>query len=76
VAIRFGIRSRDTAFRDGAIVQAAGPWRSSGAWWQPATEVEGAWDRDEWDVALETGAAYRVFQDRATGQWWVEGEID
>ncbi|BCS32970.1 hypothetical protein TBR22_A21940 [Luteitalea sp. TBR-22] len=75
-ALRFGIHSRDTAFRDGAIVQAAGPWRSSGAWWQPATEVDGAWDRDEWDVALETGAAYRVFQDRRTGQWWVEGEID
>jgi hypothetical protein len=57
-------------------VQAAGPWRSSGAWWQPATDCDGAWDRDEWDIALESGAAYRVFQDRTTGQWWVEGEID
>ncbi|HTV02077.1 MAG TPA: hypothetical protein VMF13_16125 [Luteitalea sp.] len=75
-AIRFGIRTRDTAFRDGAIVQAAGPWRSSGAWWQSSTEQEGAWDRDEWDVSLESGAAYRVFQDRRSGQWWVEGEID
>ncbi len=75
-AIRFGVRSRDTAFRDGPIVQAAGPWRSSGAWWQSSTERDGAWDRDEWDVSLESGAAYRIFQDRATGQWWVEGEID
>ncbi len=75
-AIRFGVRSRDTAYRDGRVVQAAGPWRSSGAWWQSATERDGAWDRDEWDVALESGAAYRVFQDRTTGQWWVEGEID
>ena len=75
-AIRFGIRSRDTAFKDGRIVQAAGPWRSSGAWWQSSTERDGAWDRDEWDIALESGAAYRVFQDRKTGQWWVEGEID
>jgi protein ImuB len=75
-AIRFGVRSRDTAFRDGAIAQAAGPWRSSGAWWQPSTECDGAWDRDEWDIALDSGAAYRVFQDRKTGQWWVEGEID
>ena len=75
-AIRFGMRSRDTPFRDGVIVQSAGPWRSSGAWWQPSTERDGAWDRDEWDVALESGAAYRVFQDRRTGQWWVEGEID
>lgn len=75
-AVRFGIRSRDTAYRDGRIVQAAGPWRSSGAWWQPSTERDGAWDRDEWDIALDSGAAYRVFQDRASGQWWVEGEID
>lgn len=75
-AIRFGVRSRDTAFRDGSVTQAAGPWRSSGAWWQPTTEVDGAWDRDEWDIALESGAAYRIFQDRTTGQWWVEGEID
>lgn len=76
VAIRFGIRSRETAYRDGRIVQAAGPWRSSGAWWQPSTERDGAWDRDEWDIALDSGAAYRVFQDRTSGQWWVEGEID
>ena len=40
------------------------------------TDVDGAWDRDEWDIALESGAAYRIFQDRKTGQWWVEGEID
>jgi len=75
-AIRFGVRSRDTAYRDGSIAHAAGPWRSSGAWWQPTTAVDGAWDRDEWDIALESGAAYRIFQDRKTGQWWVEGEID
>jgi protein ImuB len=75
-AIRFGVRSRDTAFRDGPVTQAAGPWRSSGAWWQPTADVNGAWDRDEWDIALESGAAYRIFQDRKTGQWWVEGEID
>ena len=75
-AIRFGVRSRDTVFRDGPIAQAAGPWRSSGAWWQPSTEGDGAWDRDEWDIALESGAAYRIFQDRKTQQWWVEGEID
>jgi protein ImuB len=75
-SVRFGVRVRDTAFRDGTVVQAAGPWRSSGAWWQSATDRDGAWDRDEWDIALDSGAAYRVFQDRQSGQWWVEGEID
>ena len=34
------------------------------------------WDRDEWDVALSDGAAYRVFRDRATGAWFVEGIVD
>ncbi|MGI8673661.1 MAG: hypothetical protein ACR2LU_13760 [Luteitalea sp.] len=75
-AVRFGVRSRATAWTDGPVVQAAGPWRSSGAWWQPSTERDGAWDRDEWDIALDSGPAYRVFQDRQTGQWWLEGEID
>ncbi len=75
-SVRFGVRTRDTAFRDGTVVQAAGPWRSSGAWWQSTPERDGAWDRDEWDIALDSGAAYRVFQDRQSGQWWVEGEID
>lgn len=75
-AVRFGVRSRDTAWTDGAVVQAAGPWRSSGAWWQSSTDRDGAWDRDEWDIALAGGGAYRVFQDRQTGQWWLEGEID
>ena len=60
----------------GTVVQAAGPWRSSVAWWQPSTERDGAWDRDEWDVALPDGTTYRVFQDRQTQQWWLEGEVD
>ena len=35
-----------------------------------------SWDRDEWDVALGDGAAYRVFRERATGAWYVEGIFD
>ena len=57
---------------DGAIATASGPWRSSGAWWQSPQ----AWDRDEWDVALHDGTTYRVYQDRQTRQWWLDGEID
>ena len=33
----------------GEIVWTAGPWRSSGDWW----EQEG-WARDEWDIALQS----------------------
>jgi protein ImuB len=55
----------------GTVQEAAGPWRSSGGWWQSVR-----WNRDEWDVAFEGGAVCRLFQDRETGQWFVEGIYD
>jgi protein ImuB len=55
----------------GAVVSGAGPWRSSGEWWQ----VD-AWSRDEWDVALSDGALYRIYRDRLSGDWFVEGRYD
>jgi protein ImuB len=54
----------------GDVVMAAGPWRTSGGWWQ------GGWDRDEWDVTLDTGVTCRVAHDRATGKWVVDGVLD
>ena len=35
-----------------------------------------AWDRDEWDVTLSDGATYRVFRDRGTDAWFLEGIVD
>jgi protein ImuB len=61
------------AFAGGRVVDCAGPWRSSGAWW--AFDRRG-WDRDEWDVQLADGGVYRIANDRATGQWVVEGTVD
>jgi protein ImuB len=55
----------------GAVQEAAGPWRTSGGWWESQR-----WDRDEWDVALEGGAVCRLFQDRETGQWFADGVYD
>jgi protein ImuB len=58
----------------GEILWAAGPWRSSGDWW----EQEG-WARDEWDIAVqgETGIAlYRLIHDRLDGRWVLEGTYD
>ena len=95
-------------FTSGAIVQSAGPWRTSGNWWsasareQPgelrrdhravaASGREGgwdtgprmkseqtseAWDRDEWDVAMNDGTIYRLVVEREVGQWFLEGVID
>jgi protein ImuB len=74
-------------FSSGAIVQAAGPWRTSGDWWsdsvgEPSCELrrdrraEGGWDRDEWDVAMTDGTVYRLVVEREVGQWFLEGVID
>jgi protein ImuB len=56
----------------GAIVDAAGPWRTSGEWWTPDQQ----WNRSEWDVALKSGAVCRVYQDRTTQHWFFEGFYD
>jgi protein ImuB len=72
-------------FAGGAVQQCAGPWRTSGEWW-----AEGAgrvpsilsllpvppWNRDEWDVALNDGAVYRIFQDRVTDAWFIDAIVD
>jgi protein ImuB len=58
----------------GEILWIAGPWRSSGDWW----EHEG-WARDEWDIALQTAAGiglYRLVRDLMSGGWFVEGMYD
>jgi protein ImuB len=123
----------------GMVARCAGPWRTSGDWWQlaspppaagalrtlpetgqaeaepndargrvwksttsggfgvrgnakpvePAGRRESAplsglfvpssrrpWNRDEWDVGLADGVAYRIFHDRDRDCWFVEGEID
>jgi protein ImuB len=59
-------------FTSGAVVQAAGPWRTSGEWWHD----EQAWDRDEWDVAMADGTIYRLVVERGVGQWFLEGTVD
>jgi protein ImuB len=68
----------------GAVVEAAGPWRTSGHWWEPRPAPERpvgtgghtAWDRDEWDLLMADGTACRVFLERDVGQWYVEGVFD
>jgi protein ImuB len=59
----------------GAVAQAAGPWRTSGEWWNDAQPGR-SWDRDEWDVALTDGTLYRIYVERDIGQWFLEGVVD
>ncbi len=54
----------------GNILNAAGPWRTSGDWW-----TQTAWNRDEWDVTLSNGALYRIYRE-PDQRWFVEGSYD
>jgi protein ImuB len=58
----------------GTVLWKAGPWRSSGDWWERE-----AWSRDEWDVALQSiegVVLYRLVHDLLNGVWFVEGTYD
>ena len=58
-----------------SVIQACGPWRSSGAWWGQNEQ----WQREEWDVAIDlkgSPSLYRIFRDLQSGQWFVEGMYD
>jgi len=71
----------------GEILWLAGPWRSSGDWWE-----QDGWARDEWDIAIPSSvtshqlpaknhyqsslALYRLVRDLLSGHWFVEGTYD
>jgi protein ImuB len=80
VAVADGRPARVTTdrrgFAGGAVVQCAGPWKVSGDWWMGVAGSGGAFNRDEWDVALSDGAAYRIYRDRDTDGWFIDGIVD
>ena len=60
----------------GRVVNAAGPWRTTGDWWR-----DDRWARDEWDVAVvpnkqEEQTLYRIYHELKTDSWFVEGAYD
>jgi len=69
------VTSDRRGFAGGAVVHVAGPWRVSGAWWGGAA-AESPWDHAEWDVALNDGAVYRIYQDRLTDRWFMTAIVD
>ena len=55
----------------GKVLRSAGPWKTSGEWWAST-----CWSREEWDVALDDGALYRIYQDVQSRAWFVYGVYD
>jgi len=68
------VMSRKRGRISGEILWAAGPWRSSGDWWE-----QDAWVRDEWDIAVQESEAiglYRLIHDLLTSEWLLQGRYD
>ncbi len=55
---------------EGRVKVASGPWGLEEGWW-----TEEPTGRDYWDVEL-TGGIYRIYRDRATGEWFADGIYD
>lgn len=55
----------------GHVLRYAGPWKTAGEWW-----TDTAWSREEWDVALDDGALYRIYQESTNHEWFVHGIYD
>jgi protein ImuB len=79
------VRTDRQNLQGGQVRACAGPWRTSGEWWKaagpPPSELEklrgqAGWNRDEWDVALSDGGIYRIFEDRDSGRWFMDGIVD
>jgi hypothetical protein len=45
-------------------------------WPVEVKDVSSGWDRDEWDVTVSDGATYRLFRERHTDAWFIEGIVD
>ena len=56
---------------EGKVIRWAGPWKTSGEWWAPSS-----WIHEEWDVALDDGALYRIYRELQTREWYVHGIYD
>lgn len=66
-----GDRDRETYACTGRVVNAAGPWRVEGEWWQ-----SDGFSRNYYDVQLSDGGIYRLFYDAHSQTWFADGVYD
>jgi protein ImuB len=57
--------------RGGIVVGWAGPYRFAGDWW-----AEAPFARDDFDIATSDGSLLRIYFDRLSRSWFVDGQYD
>jgi protein ImuB len=55
----------------GAVRVFSGPWRIESAWWSDAPAA-----REYWDVELDRGGVYRLYQAEPSAEWFVDARYD
>jgi protein ImuB len=60
-----------TAVIEGEVRIASGPWDLEEGWW-----TEQPVKREYWDVELDAGGVYRIYRDRITERWFLDGIYD
>ena len=56
---------------EGAVRVASGPWDVEEGWW---TEMPTR--REYWDVEIDAGGVYRIYRDRHSERWFLDGIYD
>ncbi|HET8796596.1 MAG TPA: hypothetical protein VFO89_02850, partial [Thermoanaerobaculia bacterium] len=55
----------------GAVRVSSGPWRIESSWWSDAPAA-----REYWDVELDRGGVYRVYQAAPSSEWFIDARYD
>jgi protein ImuB len=55
----------------GPVRMSSGPWRVEAGWWSEAPAA-----REYWDVELERGGIYRLYQAAPSADWFVDARYD
>jgi protein ImuB len=61
-----------SALANGRVVRAAGPWRTTGAWWTEGRRFA----YDHYDVETEDGLVTRLRFDWIASRWEIDGVYD
>jgi len=56
---------------EGRVAACAGPWHTSGGWWE-----RDPWDHAQWDIEMASGELLRIHRNVLTGFWGIEGSYD